>query len=119
MVTHCKSEYPVEACGILAGKNGIVKRVYEMTNIERSSISYQMESREQLRVMKEIRNIKLEMVAVYHSHPYADAYPSTRDIRLAFYEDTLYVIVSLIKTDTIVKAYEIKDSLVSEIPICI
>jgi proteasome lid subunit RPN8/RPN11 len=116
MVAHCKEAYPLEACGILAGKNRAVRKIYKITNIERSSISYFMESREQFRAMKEMRDLALEMLAIYHSHPYSDAYPSTRDVSHAFYQDSLYVIISLIYEDPLVKVFEIKDNVVTEIP---
>lgn len=116
MIAHCKEAYPLEACGILAGKNREVQRIYKMTNIERSTVSYFMESREQFRVMKEIRDSVLEMLAIYHSHPNSDAYPSPKDISLAFYEDSLYVIISLIYEEPVVKVFEIKDNVVTEIP---
>lgn len=115
MISHCKEVYPLEACGILAGKDRVVQRVYRMTNIERSSISYLMESREQFRVMKEMRDLSLEMVAIYHSHPHADAYPSPKDISLAFYQDSLYVIVSLMHGTSFIKVFEIKDGVATEV----
>jgi proteasome lid subunit RPN8/RPN11 len=85
IILHCKEVYPNEACGILAGKGRVVQKVYTMTNIEKSGVSYMMEPKEQFTVMKEMREQGLEMVAIYHSHPYSDIYPSQKDIRLAFY----------------------------------
>jgi proteasome lid subunit RPN8/RPN11 len=115
MISHCKGAYPLEACGILAGKDGVVQKVYKMTNIEHSSIRYQMESREQFRVMKEMRDQALDMVALYHSHPHSEAYPSPRDLRLAFYEEPFYVIVSLIHEKPLIKVFAIKDGAVTEV----
>lgn len=115
MILHCKEAYPLEACGILAGKDRTVQKIYRMTNIERSSIRYEMDSREQFRVMKEMRDKALEMVAIYHSHPHSDAYPSPRDLRLAFYEEPFYVIVSLIYEKPLIKVFEIKDGAVTEV----
>jgi proteasome lid subunit RPN8/RPN11 len=115
MISHCEEAYPFEACGILAGKDGIVQKVYKMTNIEHSSIHYQMESREQFRVMKEMRDQALEMVALYHSHPHSEAYPSPRDLRLAFYEEPFYVIVSLIHEKPLIKVFQIKDGVATEV----
>jgi proteasome lid subunit RPN8/RPN11 len=115
MISHCKEAYPLEACGILAGKDGAVQKIYRMTNIEHSSIRYQMDSGEQFRVMKEMRDQELEMVALYHSHPHSDAYPTPRDLRLAFYEEPFYVIVSLIHEKPNIKVFEIKDGFATEV----
>ncbi len=117
IISHCREVYPSEACGILAGKDGIVKKVYKMTNIYNSSVSYMMEPKEQFKVMKEMREHELEMIAIYHSHPESYPYPSPKDINLAFYEDSIYLIVSLAKQEPEIKAFEIKDGIVKEVEI--
>lgn len=115
IISHCREVYPKEACGILAGKNGVVQRVYKMRNIEDSGISYLMDPKEQFTVMKEIRKFGLEMTAIYHSHPDLDAYPSERDIKLAFYPDSVYIIVSLLNEEPKTKAFMIIDGVVKEV----
>jgi proteasome lid subunit RPN8/RPN11 len=109
IIAHCQEIYPYEACGILAGKNNVVEKIFKMTNIEKSSVSYLMDSGEQFIAMKEMREMGLAMVAIYHSHPVSSAYPSAKDISLAFYTDTFYVIVSLVSGEAVIKAFEIKD----------
>lgn len=116
VLSHCKNAYPFEACGILAGKNDIVSVVYEMNNTERSSVSYVMDSMEQFHVMKKIRNEGMQMIAIYHSHPQSSAYPSPEDIRLAFYDEVAYVIVSLIDYDKPdIRTFRISEGAVLEI----
>ena len=119
IILHCKEVYPNEACGILAGKGRVVQKVYKMTNIENSSVSYMMEPREQFTVMKEMREQGLEMSAIYHSHPQSGVHPSPKDINLAFYPDSLYVILSLIYEEPAIKAFEIKNGLIREVEIFI
>ncbi len=109
IISHCQELYPYEACGILAGKNNVVEKIFKITNIEKSSVSYLMDSREQFSTMKEIKGLGLSMVAIYHSHPFSSAYPSPKDISLAFYSETFHVIISLASGDTVIKAFEIKD----------
>ncbi len=119
IISHCREVYPNEACGILAGKGRIVQKVYKMINIENSGVSYMMEPGEQFVVMKDIRKQGLEMAAIYHSHPHADAFPSVKDISLAFYSDSLYVVVSLIYEKPVIKAFEIRAGIVREVEILI
>lgn len=98
IVKHCQQEYPREACGILAGKikAKIVEKIYPMTNVASNpSQSYLMKPEEQFKVFKEMRELKIEMLAIYHSHPYTSAYPSAKDIGMAFSEDIFYLIISL------------------------
>src|SRR3989337_2239775 len=88
MISHCRSAYPNEACGILTGKGGTAEKLYEMTNVESSPVSYFMDPEEQFRAIKEMRKDGHVMLAIYHSHPHAPAYPSGKDIRLASYPDS-------------------------------
>jgi len=96
IVNHCEKDYPKESCGILAGKNNIVEKVYKMKNVsDKPEICYFMDPKEQINVMKEIRISDMELLAIYHSHINVKAYPSKRDIELAFYPDAFYIIVSV------------------------
>lgn len=100
IIQHAKEGRPKEVCGILAGKGGKVEKVYKMTNASDSPEScYFMDPKEQLKVMKEIRNAGLEIVGIYHSHPATEAYPSVRDVELAFYPEASYIIISLKKKE--------------------
>lgn len=95
MIEHSRHDAPNEACGILAGKDGKVEKIYRMKNADASPESYFMDSREQLHVQKETRNAGLSILAIYHSHLSSPARPSARDIELAFYADVSYIIISL------------------------
>jgi proteasome lid subunit RPN8/RPN11 len=120
MVAHCRASYPDETCGIFAGKGGIAEKIYEMTNVEPSPVSYLMDPKEQFLAMKEMRNEGNRMIAIYHSHPQSPPFPSGKDISLAFYPDTVYVIVGLIDRDRPeIRGFEIREGNVSEVPISI
>ncbi len=95
IIEHARQEYPLESCGILAGKNGKIARFYPMGNAEKSSSCYLMEPEEQLRVFQKIEKEGLELSAIYHSHPHTAAFPSQRDVDYAFYPDSLILIISL------------------------
>ena len=117
MLAHCKAGYPNEACGILAGKGNEVSKIYKMANTEVSPVSYFMDSKEQFKVMKDIRENNLSMLAIFHSHPSSAAYPSAKDISLAFYDDCVYIIVSLMEKEPIAKAFAIREGSVAEVEI--
>ncbi len=113
---HCRQEYPNEACGILSGRDGRVEKVYPMTNAEPSPSFYLMDSAEQFRVMKEMREAGTELVGIYHSHTGSPAYPSGTDVSLAYYPDAVHVIVSLMDRESPkAKAYIIVDEEISEV----
>ncbi len=117
MITCCRECYPNEACGILAGSGHEVSRLFKMRNVESSPVSYLMDSKEQFEVMKAVREGGLSIVALFHSHPASAAYPSAKDVALAFYEDSAYVIVSLSEREPVVKAFFITSGVVDEIEI--
>lgn len=115
IIKHARRELPNEACGILAGKNKSVEKVYEMTNVEKTPATYFMEAKEQLEVMKEIRNLDLEMVGIYHSHVASPAYPSRHDLELAFYSEASYVIISLQDQKTPkIRSFRIREGKIDE-----
>ena len=119
ILAHCLEERPNEACGLLAGRGGRVRRVYRTTNAERSVRSFLVDPEEQLRVMREMERDGLEFTAVYHSHPTSDAIPSPRDIQLASYPEALHLIISLKKEPAVCRAYHIADGQASEVPLII
>jgi proteasome lid subunit RPN8/RPN11 len=118
MVAQAQAETPVEACGILAGRDNKVEKLYEMTNIDNSSDHFMMEPKEQFKVVKDIRSAGLEMLAIYHSHPETPARPSAEDIRLALTPDVIYVIVSLHGANApAVQGFLIEDGNVAKVPV--
>lgn len=116
IIEHCRSCYPKEACGILAGKNGKAEKVYCMANVSEDPMHcYFMDPKEQLSVFKEMRNNGQELLGIYHSHAYVDAYPSKRDIELAYYPEASYIIVSFKDTDNpSVRSFKIMDGKIEE-----
>jgi proteasome lid subunit RPN8/RPN11 len=115
VISHCQEVYPEEACGILAGKDGVVLKVYKIRNIENSHIRYMMDSKEQFIAMEKIRKEGLDMTAIYHSHPELDPCLSPRDIQLASYPDSAYLIVGLLNNEPKIKVFSIKEGKVEEV----
>ncbi len=95
LVAHARADLPNECCGMIAGVDGTARRVYRAANTEASPFMYVMDPREQLRIMDEIDAQGLDLMAVYHSHTRSAAYPSRTDVELAFFPETLYLIISL------------------------
>jgi len=101
MVDHALAEDPNECCGILAGKNGEVDKIYRMVNTESSPYRYNLDPQEQIQVDRDISDTGRKMMAIYHSHTHSEAYPSATDIRLAnpWYTDIVYILVSLLNRE--------------------
>ncbi len=117
IVEHAQAEAPLEACGLLAGVGATVERVYPMENADHSETSFQLNPEEQYRVFVEIEELGQELVGIYHSHPHSSAYPSARDVDMAYYPEAVYVIVSLLGPRPEVRAFRIRDGLIAEEPV--
>ena len=116
IISHCKETYPNEACGLLAGKMNIIKRIYKITNIRHSKIDYEMDPKEQLKCEKEIKASGLKVIGIYHSHPSMQAYPSQTDVMRAYwpgdpdmpiYPDIGYMIIGPVDDDIKVRVFKI------------
>ena len=86
---------PLEACGLLAGRDGNVTKFYPMTNVDASPEHFSMQPEEQFAAVKDMRRMELKMLAIWHSHPSTPPRMSAEDLRLAFTPDVAYVILSL------------------------
>lgn len=115
MIAHAQKGYPNEACGLLAGGDVAVETFFPMKNMDEASISYFMDPKEQLQVFKKMRELKTELQGIFHSHVASDAYPSQKDVRLAFYPEASYLIVSLSDLNKpVLRSFRIQEEKVSE-----
>lgn len=114
IIAQAEQQLPIEACGYLAGKDGIASFHYELTNVDKSSEHFSFEPKEQFSVLRDARLKGLKILAVYHSHPQSPARPSQEDIRLANDPDLYYVIISLAQKQAKVAAFAISQGEVYE-----
>ncbi len=118
MLAHLGNEFPFEGCGLLAGKNGRVLRLFAIGNILKSPIAYEMDPQQQLDAMLKMEESGCELLAIYHSHPGGPGTPSTTDILKAYYPEAAHVIVSYqTRKHPKVRAFTIVHNQVEEIPI--
>ena len=115
LLAHLQAEYPLEACGILAGQGGQVIKLYPIENKLHSPTAYEMNPQQQLAAMLEIEERGWAMTAIYHSHPHGPETLSATDIAQAYYPDTIQVIVSLAQRDQpVIRAFTIMNGRVQE-----
>ena len=115
MIEDSKKRLPHEACGLLAGRSDRAATCCSMVNTDQSPVSYLMDPKEQFQIFKEIRARGERMLGIYHSHVASQAYPSAKDVDLAFYPDVHYVIVSLENRERpVARAFRIEERGVRE-----
>ena len=112
-----RNEAPLEACGYLAEKEGLVCKNFKMTNIDKSPVHFSMDPAEQFAAIKKCRDQGLKIRAVYHTHPETPAHPSKEDIRLAYDPSVSYVIVSLAEANPSIKSFIIQKGAVEAEPL--
>lgn len=116
MIHHLREALPYEGCGLLAGRQGQVERVYTITNRLQSPTAFEMDPTEQVQAMLGLEADNLEMLAIYHSHPCAPASPSYADVSQAYYPGVAHVIVSWAEPERPqARVFTIVDGIVAEI----
>jgi proteasome lid subunit RPN8/RPN11 len=114
MIAHALEEAPNECCGMVASRDGEAVAVHRARNAAASPLRYEIDGMEQYRIQTAIEDAGCDLGAIYHSHTRSAPEPSQTDINLAFYPESLYVIVGVKDPDAPeVRAWRIVDGRVS------
>ena len=114
MRAHVQAHVPLEACGLLAGKNNRVEKVLLIENQAKSRVKFRMDPKEQLEAFNWIDANGLDLIGTFHSHPAGPETVSATDIAEAAY-DVIQIIWSRAKGNWIARGFWIKNELVSEV----
>lgn len=115
-------EYPLEACGLVAGpcaadgRPGNIGRVfYPCHNDDQSARVYTVNPKDFMHAEMDAEDRDWEINCVVHSHTHSEPYPSPTDVAAAVSADWHYVIVSLKRDAPEARSYRIVDGeIVSE-----
>jgi proteasome lid subunit RPN8/RPN11 len=97
ILKHARRQPHRECCGILAGQDGVITQAFPAKNVAADPVrNYEIAPKEIVRLMRELRERRLEFLGIYHSHPnWMEANePSPKDIALAYYSEAIYFIVT-------------------------
>ena len=86
MRRHVTEQAPLEACGLLAGKNDSVEAVLRVRNAAQSPVKFRMDPQEQYNAFMRIEAEGLDLIGIYHSHPAGPETASPTDIAEAAYD---------------------------------
>jgi proteasome lid subunit RPN8/RPN11 len=115
VVAHARRDHPDECCGVIAGRDGVATRLFEMTNAERSPTGFVFDSAQWLTVYRDVDDADEDLLVVYHSHTMTEAYPSRTDVRWsANTPGTSWLLVSTRSDELEVRSFRIQDGVVAE-----
>lgn len=114
MIAHVHSHAPLEACGLLAGRDSKVESVLEVTNQAQSPQRYVMDPIEQLHAFEWIDSNGLELLGIFHSHPTGPETVSPTDIAQAAYA-VVYVILARVEGSWRARGFWMENGAASEV----
>jgi proteasome lid subunit RPN8/RPN11 len=116
MIAHVNSHLPLEACGLLAGRDSKVESVLGVTNQAQSPDRYVMDPIEQLHALEWIDDNGLELLGIFHSHPTGPETVSPTDIVEAAYP-VVYIILARLDNASVwrVRGFWIEDNAYNEV----
>ena len=111
---HACNEKPNESCAILFGivdeQKTIVKEIFLTKNIDESPVRFTISNDELLKVYKTAEDKKMQVVAIFHSHPNSEAYPSETDKKFMQSNPVVWMIYSGVTRDF--KAYFLESEII-------
>jgi len=98
LLDHTNDEEPNESCAILYGnkinEENVVKEIWLTENIESSPIEFTLSPEQNLEMHKKCKELNLEIIGIFHSHPKGEAYPSNTDKKFMQINPYVWVIYS-------------------------
>lgn len=111
-------EYPLEACGLIAGSEdedgASAPTFHACRNTAASAKLYTVDPADHLRAERAADDAELDIIGVVHSHTHTEPYPSATDVAEAPDPGWHYVIVSLKRDAPEMRSYRIVDGVISE-----
>jgi proteasome lid subunit RPN8/RPN11 len=120
VLEHARKNPGRECCGLLAGCDGVITRIFPAVNAAADTArNYEIAPQELFALMRLIRSEGLELLGIYHSHPSGGSEPSPRDVERGYYPEAAYFIVSTESEApaAAVRAFSIRGGRVSELKI--
>lgn len=122
LIQSARAGYPAEVCGLIGGQANTARLIVPVPNVAKNPlVNYQMAANSLLKALKTIDANGLELIGVYHSHPYSDPIPSPTDIQSAesHYPGLVQIIISLGHEQQRLKAWRIFPGQVDDVELLV
>jgi proteasome lid subunit RPN8/RPN11 len=114
MLAHCRAELPNEGCGLLAGDESGVRKVYCLGNADASPVGYTIDPTGHFHALTDAERNGWDLIGAFHSHVNAPAHPSPTDVRHAAEPDWVWLVAGPMTGSTELRAFQIRDGRVTE-----
>ena len=112
-------EYPLEACGLIAGTGDDAVHYYPCTNTAASAQVYTIDPKDYLHAERDADDHDWEILGVVHSHTHSEPYPSPTDVNQAPDPGWHYLIVSLKRDAPELRSFRIVAGEITEEPLSV
>lgn len=97
---HAADQYPSECCGVLLGtRDGELRHVHQIVRCRNAHATpakrYTIEPADLIAIQRDARDLQMEIVGFYHSHPDHPPTCSKTDLEEANWAECSYLIVGL------------------------
>ena len=112
MVQHARAELPNECVGMLIGSaDGTVTEYLPLVNELKSPTRFLTEPYSMLRAEKRCRELKLAVLAIFHSHPTSEPVPSRYDVADHYSSTVMCLILTMIENPTPLQGWWIENGM--------
>lgn len=114
LIAYVDRHAPLEACGLLAGKEARAEKMIGVLNQAQSPVRFVMDPYEQLHAFDWIESQGLDLVGIFHSHPTGLETASATDIGEAAYA-VVHLILSRRENQWKARGFWIEDGSAREV----
>lgn len=100
ITAYVTSHVPLESCGLLAGRDSKVEKIFFVQNQAQSPVQYVMDPIEQLNAFEWIESNNMDLLGIFHSHPTGPETVSPTDIAQAAYAVTYIILAPVDNNNT-------------------
>jgi len=91
---YSENQKPNEACAILFGRKNEVLDIFLTENVDESPINFTISNEQLIEGYRIAEEREMEVIAIFHSHPNSDAYPSSTDKKFMQSNPVIWIIYS-------------------------
>ncbi|MCE3047079.1 M67 family metallopeptidase [Helicobacter kayseriensis] len=100
LIQEAKHHFPQECCGYLLGstqgQNNLLQSYIPMPNTHKTpQTHFAFDPLDQLQAFGILKQKRLQIIGVFHSHPNSPPIPSQEDLRFSFFVTQSFLIISL------------------------